>query len=210
MNAAERGLICFVSIVFIAVLNSNSTGKCAIHCWQNLRVRGLFEYDEDYVTLAQLYQWLKATFGEVEDYVEIYYLPDLGRWKDKINLLTDAQLRSYLRTVSQDLSLKSYIVVSTQSESPDQSPSNDSNSTVSTLTSQSKGSVERNFRQRVLTRDNGRCVFCGDAKKANLKAAHIFDIFRANDIPADDINFLHQYEIIDLYDTENGITLCSD
>ncbi len=205
----KEGLLIFVySIAFISVLNSNS--KCAIHYWQNLRVKGLFEYDEDNVTISQFFQWLKAKFGEVEDNVKVYYLRDLGSWKNKVKLITDERLRVYLRTVSRDLSLKSYIVVSVESESPDQSPSKNDNSTVSTLTNQSRGSVQANFHQRVLTRDGCCCVFCGDIKKANLKAAHIFDIFRAKDIPPNDENFLHQYEIIDLYDTENGITLCSE
>ncbi len=200
----------FVSIILITVLNSNFTSKCAIHCWQNLRIKDLFEYDEENTTISQFFQWLKAKFREVEDNVKVYYLRDLGSWKDKVKLITDDQLRFYLRTVSQDLSLKSYIVVSIESESPDQSPSKDDNSTVSALTNQSRGSVQANFHQRVLTRDDCCCVFCGDTKKANLTAAHIFDMFRAEDIPPNDETFLQQYEIIDLYDTENGITLCSE
>mmetsp|Transcript_19162 Transcript_19162/g.26393 ORF Transcript_19162/g.26393 Transcript_19162/m.26393 type:complete len:105 (+) Transcript_19162:231-545(+) len=74
----------------------------------------------------------------------------------------------------------------------------------------SKGSVQTNFHQRVLTRDGSICVFCNNKRKAELKAAHLFDIFRAKDIPKNDPDFLQQYEITELYDTSNGITLCSE
>ena len=43
-----------------------------------------------------------------------------------------------------------------------------------------------------------------------MKAAHIFDDFRAADIPGEDPDFLQRYDITDLYDTSNGITLCSE
>lgn len=38
----------------------------------------------------------------------------------------------------------------------------------------------------------------------------MFDIFRATDIPAHDRSFLRQYKLVGLYDTTNGLTLCSE
>jgi hypothetical protein len=127
----------------------------------------------------------------------------------------DEALRSKLMLVSNDRSLKSYIMVSIEQESPTKPPCDDNASTkqstvVSGLTNHSRGSVQANFHQRVLTRDGCSCVFCKSSVKAHLKAAHIFDVFRAEDIPNEDTDFLQQYEILDLYDTSNGITLCSE
>lgn len=48
-------------------------------------------------------------------------------------------------------------------------------------------------------------MFCGNCIKAHLKAAHI-----AADIPEHDAEFLRQYKILDLYETDNGITLCRE
>jgi hypothetical protein len=190
-----------------SVLYSKPKSACAIHCWQNIRLKDLFEYDEDHVTLKQMNQWLKAKF-DLFDNTKVYYLQDLHSWDQKVKIEDDVQLRCYLKKVSDVM--KSYIMVSVESDSPYQSPCKGDNSTVSALSTQTRGSVQANFHQRVLTRDGSCCVFCGDTKKANLKAAHIFDIFRANDIPPEEENFLHQFEIIDLYDTENGITLCNE
>jgi hypothetical protein len=54
-------------------------------------------------------------------------------------------------------------------------------------------------------------VFCGITTLSQLKAAHIFDIFRrAAVIPEKDSKFLQKYEIPDLYDTSNGITLYAE
>lgn len=108
-----------------------------------------------------------------------------------------------------------YIIVSIEKNSPTKAPCDDnvSSVTVSEIThNSSRGSVQGNFHQRVLTRDCSACVFCNNNRTADLKAAHLFDIFRAEDnIPENDPDFLHQYEdITDLYDTCNGITLCSE
>lgn len=116
--------------------------------------------------------------------------------------------------VVNDTTLQSYIMVSIEQESPTKPPCDDNSSSkvsvVSDLTNHSRGSVQSNFHQRVLTRDCSCCVFCGDQVKAHLFAAHIFDVFRAADIPIEDAAFLQQFEILDLYDTSNGITLCSE
>ena len=46
---------------------------------------------------------------------------------------------------------------------------------------------------------------------ALMKAAHNFDVFSDADIPDEHAdNYLQQYEILDLYDTSNGITLCNE
>ena len=123
--------------------------------------------------------------------------------------------REKLVLVSQDKSSQRYIMVSIENNTPTKAPCNDNASiggAMSELTnlSGSRGSVQGNFHQRVLTRDGSACIFCHKNRKANLKAAHLFDIFRAKDIPVDDPDFLQQYEITDLYDTSNGITLCSE
>lgn len=71
-----------------------------------------------------------------------------------------------------------------------------------------QNSVQVNFRQRVLFRDNC-CVFCGYKRKAALKAAQIFDVIHADDRVEYKFSFLCQYRIMNFYDTENGLTLCS-
>ena len=73
-------------------------------------------------------------------------------------------------------------------------------------------SVQGNFRERLLVRDTC-CVFCGNTQIAELQAAHIFDVFRGDDNLADagyHSNFLFQYGITNLYDTGNGMILCSE
>lgn len=190
------------------------------HCWQHMKFSEVFEYNEDTVTVVSFLQWVKAKFSGVISFthgcsVKVYYLSSLESWDQKIRIDDDEALRSRLMMVSNDRSLVSYIMVSIEQESPSKAPCDDNASTkqsttVSGLTNQSRGSVQGNFHQRVLTRDGSSCVFCGNAVKAHLKAAHIFDVFRAADIPEQDAEFLQQYEILDLYDTSNGITLCSE
>lgn len=147
--------------------------------------------------------------------VKVYYLSDLESWNQRIRIDDNEALRSNLMLVSNDKSLQSYLMVSIEQESPTKPPCDDNASTkqssaVSGLTNHSRGSVQGSFHQRVLTRDGSCCVFCGDRVKAHLFAAHIFDMFRAADIPDEDAEFLLQYEILDLYDTSNGITLCGE
>jgi len=121
--------------------------------------------------------------------------------------------REKLLLVSQDKSCQQYIVVSIENSTPTKAPCNDTVSigAMSELTDvSSRGSVQSNFRQRVLTRDGSVCVFCHNKRTAELKAAHLFDIFRAKEVPDNDPEFLQQYEVSDLYDTSNGITLCRE
>lgn len=166
-----------------------------------------------------LMQWISASFStiisrEMMESVRIYYLPNMGGRADKERINDTPTLKQKLSIVSNDSSFKSAILVSVEENSPKNSPCNDNislhSSNVSALTSTTRGSMQDNFHSRVLKRDNEHCVFCGEDTKAHLKAAHIFDVFRANYIPPDDKKFLQQYELIDLYDTSNGITLCAD
>lgn len=173
-----------------------------------MNIKGLFEYDEN-VTLEYFMQWLRVNFNHVQT-ISIYYLDKLENWEKRVKIDTNEKLRLYLAIVSSDLTLQSYIMVSIEEASPSNTPCKNDDGTISTLSSPTRGSVQSNFHQRVLTRDGSCCVFCGVNNKAHLGAAHIFDVFRAEDIPDNDVTFLQQYEIIDLYDTSNGITLCNE
>lgn len=185
-----------------------------------MRISEVFEFEQETVTIEGFLQWMKAKFGRVVSFpsgcsVKVYYLSNLERWDEKVSINDNEALRAYLMLVSNDRSLQSYIMVSIEETSPTKPPCDDDGSSkrssvVSGLTNQSRGSVQGNFHQRVLTRDMSRCVFCDDCVKAHLKAAHIFDVFRAADIPDGDAEFLQQYEITDLYETTNGITLCGE
>jgi len=191
---------------------------CSVHCWQHMKVSAMFEYEPTgVVSLSTFLQFFRSKFTNIfhfsgECSVKVYYLSNLESWDERLKIEDDETLRSRLISVFDDKSLKSYIMVSIEDQSPTKPPVNDdaSSSKVSVLTSYSRGSVQSNFHQRVLSRDECRCVFCGDSVKANLNAAHIFDVSRAADIPAGDSEFLRQFEIIDIYDTLNGITLCSE
>lgn len=185
-----------------------------------MKISEVFEFDKDTVTFGSFLQWMKAKFSGVISFshgcsVKVYYLSDLESWDQRVRIDDNEALRSNLMLVSSDRSLQSYIMVSIEQQSPTKPPCDDNASTkqssvVSGLTNHSRGSVQGNYHQRVLTRDGCCCVFCGNCVKAHLKAAHIFDVFRAADIPDEDADFLQQYEILDLYDTSNGITLCSE
>jgi hypothetical protein len=188
---------------------------CNITSWQNTKIRGLYSYTDASATLPNVYQWTLNKFGKVipssNDFdIRIYYLQQVDRWSERIKLDTDEKLRTYLQRASQDLSLQSRIMVSVEKGSPTKEPREDEQSTMSDLSSRSRGSVQGNFHQRVLLRDSCACVFCGASSKATLRAAHIYDVFRASDIPTGDHEFLRQFEIIDIYDTSNGITLCCE
>jgi len=192
---------------------------CSIHCWQHIKMSAIFEYDQD-VSMESFLQWTRAKFSEAIAFstgssVKVYFLSHLQNWDGRVKIDENDTLRFYLNVVSNDRSLQSYVMVSIEKDSPTKPPCEDNASTkqssaVSGLTQHSRGSVQGNFHQRVLTRDNSACVFCGDNTKAHLSAAHIFDVFRAADIPEEDAEFLQQYEILDLYDTCNGITLCGE
>jgi len=191
--------------------------SCSIHCWQNMKVSGIFKYYEETVTFTDLLRWIKGTFGNVIDYriisnLKVYYMKTLNDVKVRITI--DTELRQKLYLVESDATQMSFIIVSVEADSPLTSPNVDAvsihSSNISGLSGSSRGSVQVNFHDRVLNRDGLCCVFCRGNNKAHLKAAHIFDVFRGNDIPEDDKNFLRQFEITDLYDTDNGITLCSD
>ena len=204
----------------IRALTLNAKNICSIHCWQNTKVSEVFKFDQDTVTFGSFLQWMRGKFSGVIPFshgcsVKVYYLSDLKSWEKRTRINNDEALRSNLMLVSSDMYLKSYIMVSITQESPTKPPCNDNASTkqssvVSGLTNHSRGSVQGNFHQRVLTRDGCSCVFCGNCVKAHLKAAHIFDVFRAADIPDDDVDFLQHHKILNLYDTSNGITLCSE
>lgn len=149
-------------------------------------------------------QWLRSTFGAVITCA--YFLPNLHSWVQKEKIRNTKELRTALEKVFWDPSVLSLIMVSTEKESPTKPPQDDyaseGSSALSDLTndtSSSRGSVQGNFHERVLRRDGAKCVFCFDATKAHLKAAHIFDVFRGKEIPMDDAGYLEQYGILDTY-----------
>eukprot|EP01036_Dinobryon_divergens_P036466 gene36466-47485_t len=193
--------------------------SCSIHCWQFMKVSELFEFEIETVTLNNFFQWVKSKFSQVVHFVpgttfKVYYLVNIESWHAKENISDTTTLREKLLLVSNDI--LQYIIVSIEKHSPTKAPCDDNVSSVVAISevtnnsNSSRGSVQGNFHQRVLTRDNSTCVFCSNKRTAELKAAHLFDIFRAKDIPENDPAFLHQYGITDLYDTSNGITLCSE
>lgn len=184
-----------------------------------MKIRELFEFDQDAVSMQYIFQWIKAKFSAVISFAhgfaaKVYYLSDLESWDQRIRINDDESLRSNLMQVSNDVSQQSYIMVSIEQESPtkpacDVNASSKQSSAVSSLTDHSSDSAQDNFHQRVLKRD-GCCVFCGDCVPAHLFVAHIFDVCPATGIPGEDVEFLQQYGITDLYETDNGITLCGE
>jgi len=111
-----------------------------------------------------------------------------------------------------------YVVFGT--ESPKSSPndkeaqiiSDDNNSKISSLSGHSyssRGSVQDDFRDRVLNRDNNMCWFCKDTKY--LEAAHVFEVFNEHDLNEFSREaFFEKYNICTVYETRNGITLCKE
>jgi hypothetical protein len=214
----ELNLSGFDFVKAMKKLSFREPASCSIHCWQFMKVSELFEYDIETVTLNHFFQWVKSKFSQVVHFVpgntfKVYYLVNIESWHAKENISDTTTLREKLLLVSNDI--LQYIIVSIEKHSPTKAPCDDNVSSVAISevtnnSNSSRGSVQGNFHQRVLTRDNSTCVFCSNKRTAELKAAHLFDIFRAKDIPENDPDFLHQYGITDLYDTSNGITLCSE
>lgn len=143
----------------------------------------------------------------------MYFVNSECNWALEVKIEDTASLREKLFLVSNDTTQHLYIIVSFEEERPVKAPCDvlllNDISVLSDLTgSSAQNSVQVNFRERVLFRDNC-CVFCGYGKKAALKAAQIFDVFHADDRVEYNFAFLCQYGIMNLYDTQNGLTLCS-
>jgi hypothetical protein len=115
----------------------------------------------------------------------------------------------------QDESRQSGIYVSPTYTSPEKGPCEDQYSIVSELTRSSVGSqpskrgggVQANFRERVLTRDGWKCVFCGNDEPTELQAAHVVDVAYANGHCIDK-SFYGRYGLSNVHETCNGLTLC--
>jgi hypothetical protein len=151
----------------------------------------------------------------------VYYVDKLENWHLRVKIDDTISLREKLSLLSNTTALDLYIMVSIEEESPVKAPCEDlllnessvlSGLTASTGRNSRNSSVQGNFRERLLVRDTC-CVFCGNTQIAELQAAHIFDVFRGDDNLADagyHSNFLFQYGITNLYDTGNGMILCSE
>jgi hypothetical protein len=167
-------------------------------------------------------QWVMTKFNNEASFLslscnfKVYYLENIEQWQNRIKIVDTATLRESLLLVSEKNFFRPFIVVSIEENSPNKAPCiiNSCDTPMSVITNSTcksnRGSSQDNFHQRVLSRDDSQCVFCNNTITSELEAAHIFEVFRDKDIPNDDKNFLRQYDIIDMYDTNNGITLCRE
>lgn len=196
-------------------MNLQPNSACPVYYWQHMGVYRTFVYREDVVTFISFLQWVRAVFNKFvksarKFTVKVYYLSDRESWEERVKIDDDTKLRSRLALVSTDETVQSYIVVSIEDASPTKPPCDDDvsvnkSSVISALSSQSRSIGQANFRQRVLKRDSQQCVFCDVRVTAHLQAAHIIDVFRAVGGES-----LEQYGLHDMYDTQNGLTLCGE
>ena len=191
---------------------------CSIGCWQHPTVVILFRYSKSSVSLSDFQHFISAELSKrsikIDCSFKLYYLKKEDDWSHKIKIDSDQLVQEYFELVRCDKTMLSKIMVSLGFHSPVKPPEDENMSSLSdgeySGGDSGRGSVQAYFRRCVLKRDGSSCLFCNNSSVSLLKAAHLFDVFRAKDIPEGDTDFLRKYGLINIFDTCNGITLCAE